>query len=128
MYHTGMDLLLTNISASTCVTGGFPGVSLVDGAGRQIGAAADRSGATHGAIVLSPGQHATSQVVLAHTAAMTGGCRQPGLLTTIVALRVYPPANRGALSVPYADTNAVHSEACMDPTQHDLTVTALTRQ
>ncbi|MCM3882340.1 DUF4232 domain-containing protein [Frankia sp. R82] len=127
MYHTGMDLVLTNVSARSCVTGGFPGVSVVDGTGRQIGAAADRVGSALGAIMLSPGQHATSTVVIAHTAAVMGGCRQPGQLAAIAALRIYPPAGLAALTVPYADTHAVHNEGCMDPTQHDLTVTALTR-
>jgi hypothetical protein len=123
---TGGQLVLTNVSSVPCVTGGFPGVSTVDQAGRQIGAAADRRGVSGGSITLAPGQHAVATVVVTNPAWMTG-CAVPSALTTIEALRIYPPENRAALSLPYAATNAVHVQACADPSIHTLTVTALTR-
>jgi hypothetical protein len=126
-YHTGFHLVLTNIGRSTCTTGGFPGVSTVDRAGRQIGAAADRTGPTHGAIALAPGEHASSVVILTHMEAMNGGCAVPSQVATIAAVRVYPSDNRTSLSMPYAQTNAVHNQACMGRSLHVITVSALAR-
>ena len=56
-------IVLRNVSGHACETGGFGGLSYVgDGDGTQIGAPADRDGASAGGIVLAPGQRVRSQV------------------------------------------------------------------
>ena len=85
---------LRNTGTGTCVLSAFPGASLVDAQGQQIGAAARRQGAAGGQVRLAPGQAASFQLALAHA-----GC--PSSAPVSHALRVYPPGDRGSLLVPY---------------------------
>ncbi len=84
---------LRNTGTGTCVLYGFPGASLVDAQGRQVGAAARRQGAA-GQVRLAPGQAASFDVALAYA-----GC--PGGAPRSQSLRVYPPGDRGSLLTPY---------------------------
>ena len=60
--HRFGKIVLTNVSGHRCRTGGFGGLSYVGyGNGTQVGAPADRVGATT-SFVLRPGQRAVSRV------------------------------------------------------------------
>ncbi|MBY8878378.1 DUF4232 domain-containing protein [Actinacidiphila acidipaludis] len=86
------NLVLTNHSATACHLTGFPGVSLLDGGGKQIGLPATREHEGYRSVVLRPGGTASDTI---HTINHMGGC-----LPTSASLRVYPPGNRASLVVP----------------------------
>lgn len=94
---------LRNTGATGCVLYGFPGVSLVDAQGRQLGQAATRQGPAGGEVRLASGASASFQVSLSY-----GGC-DPGAPHSS-ALRIYPPGDRGSLLTPY------ELPACRTPT------------
>ncbi len=85
---------LRKTGPGTCVLYGFPGASLVDAQGRQVGAAARRQGSAGGAVQLATGQAAVFDVALAYA-----GC--PGGAPRSDSLRVYPPGERGSLLTPF---------------------------
>ncbi|MFI0720926.1 DUF4232 domain-containing protein [Streptomyces sp. NPDC021224] len=84
-------LLLTNHSATTCHLTGYPGVSVLDANGKQIGAPADRQPMSYAAVVLKPGGAASDTI---RTANHMGTCRP-----TSAKVRVYPPGSRASLVV-----------------------------
>ena len=87
-------LLLTNHSHSTCQLDGFPGLSLLNSHGQEIGAPAtfDHS-ISYGPVTLVPGQ-AVSDTIHTLNAGATS-CQG-----TSTELRIYPPANKAALVIP----------------------------
>lgn len=93
------QLQLTNLSGRTCTLGGYPGVSAVSLQGRQLGRAASReSGAKARTVTLANG--ATAEATLRIVAAGNfprSACKQ----TTAAGLRVYPPSQTTAKTVPY---------------------------
>ena len=100
-------LVLTNSSAdSTCTMAGFPGVSYLDAAGTQVGAAAAR--AENGQAVpvtLAPGQSAAAE--LQETVAQKyGECQvQP-----TASLLVYPPEDTTSLTIAYPSTGCLNGD------------------
>ncbi len=120
--HTYVQLVFTNTSRRSCMIGGYPGVSQVDAAGGQLGAAADRTGPAGGALTLAPGQQARATLTII-SPGVQPGCLQPHQTATAVGLRIYPPANRAAMFLRYPDPQP----ACTSPDVHQLTVTALLR-
>ncbi|WP_406370522.1 DUF4232 domain-containing protein [Streptomyces sp. NBC_01550] len=86
LYHY---LVLTNHSSTTCHLTGFPGVSLLDASGRQIGPAATREHTSYEPVVLKPGGSASDTI---HTVNHQGTC-----LPTSTQVRVYPPGNTASL-------------------------------
>ena len=52
--------VVKNTSTTTCEVRGFPGVSLLDGSGNQIGEPATREGNEGAAVVLKPGESASA--------------------------------------------------------------------
>ncbi|MBY8878375.1 DUF4232 domain-containing protein [Actinacidiphila acidipaludis] len=82
-------LVVTNHSATACHLAGYPGVSLLDDAGRQIGRPADRDPRSYQPVVLQPGASASDTI---HTANQMGTC-QPASSK----LRIYPPGSRASL-------------------------------
>jgi hypothetical protein len=90
-------LVLTNHGSTACHLTGFPGVSLLDGSGRQIGAPATREQETYAPVVLKPGGSASDTV---HTVNHQGTC-----LPTSAKVRVYPPGNTASLVLPGRITN-----------------------
>jgi hypothetical protein len=78
-------LVLTNHGSTTCHLTGYPGVSLLDSAGRQIGEPADREPSRYAPVVLKPGASASDTI---HTANHMGTC-----LPTSAKIRIYPPGN-----------------------------------
>ncbi|WP_152627700.1 DUF4232 domain-containing protein, partial [Streptacidiphilus melanogenes] len=90
------DVVLSNHSTTTCHLTGYPGVSVLDSHGNQVGAPATHDPRAYSAVVLAPHASATTTI---HTGnRMTndpGECRP-----ATTALRVYPPGNRASLVVP----------------------------
>jgi hypothetical protein len=78
------QLEISNVGHSTCSLFGYPGVSAVNGNGRQVGLPASHSGVRH-TVILRPG--ATSHVVLAVGDA-GAFCAHP---VQAAQLRVFPP-------------------------------------
>jgi hypothetical protein len=85
-------LILRNTSSTTCEVRGFPGVSVLDASGTQLGEPATREGAEGGAVVLQPGGVASA--ALHTTNAGIGGACEP----TSAQMRVFPPNQTEALT------------------------------
>jgi hypothetical protein len=96
---TYYKLELTNLSGRRCALSGYPGVSAVDLAGRQLGSAAGRTPAVRRkSIVLGPGRTATATLQVADTSVFAKTrCRS----VTAAGLRVYPPNQTGSKVVPF---------------------------
>lgn len=90
-------LVLTNTSTTTCHLTGFPGLSMLDASGRQIGAPASREHDGYTPVVLKPGDTASDTI---HTINQQGTC-----LPTSVRLRIYPPGSKASLVFPGEITN-----------------------
>ncbi len=87
-------LLLTNHSKTTCELDGFPGLSLLQANGKQLGAPAtfDRTIA-YRPVTVRPGQAVSDTVHTLNSGATS--CQG-----TSTELRIYPPANKAALVIP----------------------------
>ncbi|BBA95296.1 hypothetical protein RVR_100 [Actinacidiphila reveromycinica] len=83
-------LVITNKSATTCRVAGYPGLSLLDANGRQIGQPATRDARTYAAVVLQPGAAASDTI---HTVNQQGTC-----LAASAQLRMYPPGSKASLT------------------------------
>ncbi|SHN02313.1 DUF4232 domain-containing protein [Actinacidiphila paucisporea] len=99
--HLYRYLVLTNHSSTTCHLTGYPGVSLLDSAGRQIGPPADRQSSRYAAVVLKPGGSASDTI---HTVNHQGTCLPPS-----AKVRIYPPGNTAAMVIPGTITNCYHT-------------------
>lgn len=104
-------LLLRNTGSRTCGLSGFPGVSYVAAAGRQVSASADWHG-TARLVVLRPGRSAAALVHAINVVDAVRGCGRPSQQVTALGMRVYPPGSRTALYVadphPACRSAAVH--------------------
>lgn len=91
------NLVLTNTGDVTCTVEGYPGVSLIDADGDQIGAAATREETdTPVAISLKPGDSAYSELQITNADMFDEETCNP---TAATALRVYPPDQTDSLTV-----------------------------
>ncbi|NGN70508.1 DUF4232 domain-containing protein, partial [Streptomyces sp. A7024] len=90
--HVYRHLVLTNKGSSACALKGFPGVSLLDSAGKQIGPAATRESKSYGTVTIEPGGTASNTL---HTLNRHGKC-----LPASAQVRVYPPANKASIEIP----------------------------
>jgi hypothetical protein len=89
--------VFSNTGQTTCSLRGFPGVSLVDASGEQVGSAASRTGTGGPAVVLVPGGGAVADLRMAR------GENYPAERCAPVdteGLRVYPPDETRALFLP----------------------------
>lgn len=94
------SLVLTNISAAACTTSaGYPGVSYLNAAGDQLGAAAVRSdgSAAGSAFVLQPGQSASAELKETRAENYGADC----VAEQATQLLVYPPEDLEALTIPH---------------------------
>jgi hypothetical protein len=93
------ELEFTNLSRGSCTLRGYPGVSAVDLAGRQVGTAAAReAGNPTRTITLVAGGTASSALRIANTGVFpSSACHS----TTAAGLRVYPPGQRASKIAPY---------------------------
>jgi len=88
-------LVLRNVGPGACTLMGYPGVSLVDRLGRQIGQPARWDAGVVRVVVLRPGGAASTTVHTLNPGVGTTDCLPPS-----TALRVYPPNERTSLLVP----------------------------
>ncbi|MGZ4590291.1 MAG: DUF4232 domain-containing protein [Actinomycetes bacterium] len=86
---------LTNTGAQPCSMRGFPGVALLDPAGRVVGRPASRDGAAGPAVRVAPGHRA--QFTLRAGVATRTGCLTPRPSSQI---QVYPPDQTTPLRAP----------------------------
>lgn len=95
LYET---LVIKNTSMSDCVTGGYPGISLDNSMGTQLGMAAGRMGGSGSQVTLTPGASATDIFSYGDAAVSTEmGCNPaPG-----ADIRVYLPNAMGSALVPF---------------------------
>ena len=94
-YH----LNLTNLSGRACTLSGYPGVSAVNLAGREIGAGASRERSQKPRLVtLAPGGGATVLLRIVEAGNFpSSSCRE----VTAAGLRVYPPGQAASKLVPF---------------------------
>lgn len=85
-------LVLRNTGSTACELRGFPGVSVLDSSGTQIGEPATRDGAEGAAVLLEPGG-AASALLHTNNGPVGGPCEQ-----TSASMRVYPPNQTEALT------------------------------
>ncbi len=88
-------LEFTNLSDHTCYLFGYPGVSVLDGEGNQLGSAAGW-GSLAGARIVNVAPGATAHTILGyHDVAVTteSGCDP---VSSATVLRVYPPGQRSS--------------------------------
>ena len=99
------ELILRNAGTSACKLSGFPGVSLFDIAGHQVGSNAQHTGSPGSPVSLAPGQvaHATLRTT---PAACTGGTAGSNPAVTV---RIFPPGEHGPL------TNTIYAYSCGTP-------------
>jgi Protein of unknown function (DUF4232) len=90
-------LVLTNHGATACHLAGYPGLSMLDAGGKQIGRPAGRQPMTYAAVVLKPGGSASDTI---HTANQQGTC-----LPASARLKLYPPGSKASLTFPGAVTD-----------------------
>lgn len=95
-----LSLVLTNAGGAECTLTGFPGVSLIDAAGQQVGSPADRNGAIMPEVVtLQPGESAHAVAGFPNYQNFPAGkCSGPS-----ASVKVYPPDDLTALVAPLAD-------------------------
>jgi cytoskeletal protein RodZ len=90
------DLVLTNVGKRTCILGGFPGVSLVNDNGNQVGTPAGRAkNYTEKKLTLTPNTKVKAVVSVSNSANFTDGQCKSGA----TKFRVYPPNDTGYLSM-----------------------------
>lgn len=92
-------LQFTNLSSRSCTLRGYPGVSAVDLAGRQIGSAGTReeTGSPR-TVVLAPDAGASAVLRIVEAGAITSSaCRE----VTAAGIRVYPPGQRASRVAPF---------------------------
>lgn len=85
-------LVLTNHGSASCHLTGFPGLSMLDAHGAQIGRPAAREHTPYQPVVLKPGGSASDTI---RTVNGQGTC-----LPTSASVRVYPPGNTASMVVP----------------------------
>jgi hypothetical protein len=89
-------IVLTNVGKRTCTLVGFPGVSLVNDNGNQIGSPADRAkNNTEKSITLKPAAQSKATVSYSDPGNFPAGTCKTGA----TKLRVYPPNDTGYLSI-----------------------------
>lgn len=90
------DLILTNTGKRTCTLGGYPGVSLVNNNGNQIGSPANRTAnVQEKTLTLAPNTKVKAPVKVANSTNFPSGECKDGA----TKFRVYPPNDTGYLSV-----------------------------
>ncbi len=93
------NLVFTNNGASVCTMSGYPGVSLLDGSGNQIGQPANRNGGTVASVRLTPGGSAFAALHTVNSGIAPGPCLAPS-----VKVKVFPPNELDAITTSGAFT------------------------
>ena len=107
----------TNSGGAPCTLYGFPGVSLTNSSGAQIGAAATRNPSKASTVVtLAPGAKASAELGVANAENYPAATCKP---TPSAQLKVFPPNQTQAIEVAFATTG------CAVSSTHQLSVTAV---
>ncbi|MEY9846921.1 DUF4232 domain-containing protein [Streptacidiphilus sp. MAP5-3] len=94
-------LVVTNHSSAPCHVTGYPGLSMLDAHGAQIGAPATYEHIGYSPVVLAPGASASDTI---HT--VNRQTNNPSeCLPTSTSMRIYPPGSRASLVFPGQVTN-----------------------
>lgn len=103
------QLVLRNTGGSSCTLQGWPGVSFIDGGGRQVGAAAvlDRSSA-HQTVTLLAGGRAQAPLKIGQALNFPKATCEP---VTVRRLRVYPPGSTESIVIGIAPLSACSKDA-----------------
>ena len=108
----------TNSGGAPCTLYGFPGVSLTNSSGAQIGAAATRNPSKASTLVtLAPGAKASAELGVANAENYPAATCKP---TPSAQLKVFPPNQTQAIEVAFTTTG------CAVSSTHQLSVTAVT--
>ncbi|WP_435178025.1 DUF4232 domain-containing protein [Actinacidiphila sp. bgisy145] len=83
-------LVITNTGTASCHVTGYPGLSMLDANGTQIGRPATRRTLDYSPVVLAPGGAASATI---HTVDQQGTC-----LATSARLKMYPPGSKASLT------------------------------
>jgi Protein of unknown function (DUF4232) len=86
-------ITLTNHGSTTCVIAGYPGVSLLDGGGHQIGTPATRATGSSHPVTLVPGAVSSTTVHTLNAGVAPGGCWAPS-----ASVKIYPPDELDSLT------------------------------
>jgi len=98
-----LNIVLKNIGTRSCTLAGYPGVSLVNNNGNQIGSPADRTtNATENTYTLAMGDTVTSTVFYPEESNFDAGVCTDGA----TKLRVYPPNDTGYISIAETEITA----------------------
>jgi hypothetical protein len=107
----------TNSGGAPCTLYGFPGVSLTNSSGAQIGAAATRNPSkTSTVVTLAPGAKASAELGVANAENYPAATCKP---TPSAQLKVFPPNQTQAIEVAFTTTG------CAVSSTHQLSVTAI---
>jgi hypothetical protein len=108
----------TNSGGAPCTLYGFPGVSLTNSSGAQIGAAATRNPSKASTLVtLAPGAKASAELGVANAENYPAATCKPA---ASAQLKVFPPNQTQAIEVAFTTTG------CAVSSTHQLSVTAVT--
>jgi hypothetical protein len=108
----------TNSGSASCTLYGFPGVSLTNSSGAQIGAAATRNPSKASTLVtLAPGAKASAELGVANALNYPTDACKP---MTAAQLKVFPPNQTQAIEAPFTATG------CSVSSTRQLSVTAVT--
>jgi hypothetical protein len=108
----------TNSGGAPCTLYGFPGVSLTNSSGAQIGAAATRNPSKASTLVtLAPGAKASAELGVANAENYPAATCKPA---AAAQLKVFPPNQTQAIEVAFTTTG------CAVSSTHQLSVTAVT--
>ncbi|WP_405723780.1 DUF4232 domain-containing protein [Streptomyces sp. NBC_01537] len=88
------SIRFTNTSTRSCTLRGYPGVSVLNAAHRQIGPAATHSGQSYRTVRVTRG-HTVTAVIRTANGPIGGPCRPTGTY-----LRVYPPGSHRSVLIP----------------------------
>jgi hypothetical protein len=105
---TGFQIVFQNTGSSPCTLSGYPGVSFVKSGGTQLGKAAQRTADTPATrVTLIPNAHAYADAVTVNGQAGYSAAQCD--LTSVPALRVYPPNQKASLDLPWNKQECVGS-------------------
>jgi hypothetical protein len=112
--HVTFQLDFQNTGTASCALRGYPGVSFVKSGGTQLGNAARRTDGAPVTVTLPPKGHAyaDAQAVDGQSGYSAKDCD----LTSVPALRVYPPNQTASANVPW------NRQECVGPTVQNLTI------
>jgi hypothetical protein len=106
-----------NSGGAPCTLYGFPGVSLTNSSGAQIGAAATRNPSKASTLVtLAPGAKASAELGVANAENYPAAACKP---TTSAQMKVFPPNQTQAVEVAFT------TMGCAVSSTHQLSVTAV---